>query len=1598
MTDSAAPDAAAAAPIDSELQQPAAQPQQEQGDEEPGQVDAEARAQLFEITLVIPSQSFIALPRSQERQPNKDNHLEIPLPSQLQDAVLDLRNVITESPEGFWLGHFGLRPIVSDRIPGSQTEWGPWVDLPEPSTEQQQQQPAQQQGGDVSEFTGWRLSNEGVLGEYADIAAVFGSGEGYENRRRGLKVVPTPYTALAMNTHLLRLRNILFSDLTQLSSNASYDPTSLAIGAGQTIYRDVRGQAPDDVLAAAAAASVHAEDSPEEDGKGKSKKGKSTKKQPASTEVNGTAAPDATTPAAPSNSTSHVFTNFKLEALSAAAFIEHLQPAASSTLSSPCVRALGISPWSPPPHARRLRGDHVYITLTTLEGESYTITGAAAGFWVSKITSANFDPSPRTVLPKGVRSGAYYSLVELLADLSPLFAKNLVPLIQSQQHLLGTTDIYATLAITHQAPAASWIVATPQHAMDPFRTQLAYLLTTSTTAEQLPPARDWTDEFAHAKEIPKTSVAERLMRERLTARTQADFVSSATRCAMSIARGDIPALNPNEAPEAHTYVHNNMLFTKAEDANRMYSHMGDHEAARYAAAKDVAGVRWLERADIDGLNSMATVLVDFAGQRWIVQSLLPGLFKSKEEEEPKLVDGEVENLMTFPEGDDAACKQAKAALEADKPFPSEVTPNKDDYSSFGQFRIVYGSANPEVPDEKVRASAYFDGLARQVADKLRFARHTVRDVAGQETQLYTSTDMHGIACPDGRSYFIDCFRLHCVDVEFIENDVNGPVFGPSREGGDDSAAVKVNGAHESRPYPHRLALLRMELLEAYHAIKLRSWMEERIVEIRAKNKDKLANGTANAPAEGSIESELQEAAQDPEPKAEPKADTDAAEERTAVPESSANTVIDAEDFWLRFNPDAFVERKPTASGEPSTVIYDADEPSSKAVRDASLYLREQVIPAFIVDIVSVGMIVTDGFFLTRLLHRKGINLRYLGMLADRIDKDAKTVDFSGKRHSQEEINIALKTLKQSVLLEMVIRASKHLLNRSLRAAHEYDYAPIFSHFLNCLLGAALEPAPSAEIFDLPLGANLERSWTRLTPASLRSELVAEIESRFRYRIPTSFLETELVPNKVLREVCLRVGVQLVARHYSFEAPTSTSTKEGKVPTTTNASEASKGGKKKKNAAAKSASPTEAPATTVFRSDDVLNVFPLVRSTPLKSQLADETFAVGQQSLTETHIDLGTEQLMEALQLCETVCGSVHSEVSAKYHNLGILNHSLAQTVSRRIHYHDLAESQLKEGKPDDEARTRLESLLISDIDGARLEHDTLVNAAVRMIRQSIIICERTNGLDSTETIQQYSDLGLLEMALGNHSVAMRLTKHAMVLWALTYGSNHPTIYQLLTNAVQMVQQEEQGFLAGVPLLKELGKLAELLWTRDSINFATVESSLAQAYVGGGDFAQSLEHMKVAQSIYAKLLPADAKDLVEATQFVNVLTEQLSQVGTERQAREERLKKKFPRLMSEKEQRQMVAQARARQIVSGGASTATTNGASVSATPAAASRLAAEKPVEVAAPRAHGQKGMLSVDELVNFIQGSSLNGTSASSKASRKRKTSPPGAAASAES
>ncbi len=101
----------------------------------------------------------------------------------------------------------------------------------------------------------------------------------------------------------------------------------------------------------------------------------------------------------------------------------------------------------------------------------------------------------------------------------------------------------------------------------------------------------------------------------------------------------------------------------------------------------------------------------------------------------------------------------------------------------------------------------------------------------------------------------------------------------------------------------------------------------------------------------------------------------------------------------------------------------------------------------------------DGQTLTTIMHSRGINMRYLGQIA---------------QLSADKIAV----IYELAIREMVTRAGKHVLRKILSVTEDYNLSPVISHFLNCLMGNVTQPAT------VTLGQQLVSSSTKASGTSI----------------------------------------------------------------------------------------------------------------------------------------------------------------------------------------------------------------------------------------------------------------------------------------------------------------------------------------------------------------------------------------------------------------------------------------------------------------------------------------------------------------------------------
>ncbi|KAF4341475.1 TIF31 [Fusarium beomiforme] len=681
----------------------------------------------------------------------------------------------------------------------------------------------------------------------------------------------------------------------------------------------------------------------------------------------------------------------------------------------------------------------------------------------------------------------------------------------------------------------------------------------------------------------------------------------------------------------------------------------------------------------------------------------------------------------------------------------------------GENQIDYGAVDGK---DIVAADERFAPGFAQLSKALKVKKHPVWDKDGKRFDLEASVETKGLLGTDARKYVLDLYRISPLDIAWLDED-------GLPEDGD--------------AYPHRMTVLRPELVDSFSRYKLKQWVDKEVARRAEQKKEKEAEVKDE---EGESEKKTTEG----------EGEGEASKEEDSQPNLS--------DFKFALNPDAFSGQVPQTDEEKAEFAADEEE-----VRAAGKYLREQVIPDLLKDLseseISFPM---DGQSLSRLLHKRGINVRYLGKVAE-LSSDGR-----------------LQCLRDICVQDMVARAFKHISAVYLRHLPVPAVPAVVSHLLNCLLGHKFNDKPVSELDPSIRSLYTDADWSfeNVTPGSLRENIEEQVLQRFRYELDEDWYN-QVRPVQLLREVSLKIGIQLQAKDYSFTteaaAPAPVKTEKPVANGQTNGESGSS--KKKKKNKAREASPAEAapPANVhTFSPEDVIDLVPLIKDSCPRSALAEEALEAGRISLLQNQKKLGQELLLESLSLHEQIYGILHPEVARVYNSLSML-------------YYQLDEKE----------------------------------AAVDLARKAIIVAERTVGVDSAETLLNYLNLSLFLHQIGDSKGALVYSKHALKMWKVIYGPDHPDSITTLNNAAVMLQNLK-AYHESRLWFEESLRVCESVFGKQSINSATLLFQLAQALALDRDSKGAVTRMRESYNVFLAELGPEDKNTKEAESWLEQLTQ------------------------------------------------------------------------------------------------------------------------------
>ncbi|XP_046389618.1 clustered mitochondria protein homolog isoform X2 [Ischnura elegans] len=1028
-----------------------------------------------------------------------------------------------------------------------------------------------------------------------------------------------------------------------------------------------------------------------------------------------------------------------------------LQPQAKEQKAPLCIKVLTTSGWNPPPGHRKMRGDLMYLHVVTLEEKHYHITACSRGFFVNQSSEEEFNPKPSTP------SHLCHSLIELLCQISPAFKRNFA-FLQKKRTMRHPFERVAT---PYQVYA--WCAPLIDHtvdsirAEDTFSSKLGY-------EEHIPgQTRDWNEELQTTRELPHKNLPERLLRERAIFKVHSDFVAAATRGAMAVIDGNVMAINPGEEAKMQMFIWNNIFFSLGFDVRDHYKELGGDAAAFVAPRNDLQGVRVYSAVDPQGLYTLGTVVIDYRGYRVTAQSIIPGILER--EQEQSVVYGSIDFGRTVVSHPKYLELLSKAGQQL-KILPHSVLNEKGEVfelCSSVECKGIIGNDGRH----------YILDLMRTFPPDVNFLK-----LEGEEL----SKEVKALGFPIEHKHKLCCLRQELID-SFIESRylmyIKYAAFHLQQLGVKKQREREARNSQEKELKDKEGQLKKLESVMNGSATIMKDGGEgdvgektavkdnkEQVIVKSEKEVKKVSESDEKDKVNGekqSVEGKASGDAKEKElqskngvvSKVEGKDSNESeleADEAKKIVESITYSFSNGEEqemeestrdivrraalavgslkdteFDIRFNPDVY---------SPGVRHVDADgarlSKERQLVKDAAEFLLTVQIPTFIRDCLDHSAAPMDGTTLCEAMHNRGINVRYLGKIADML-ANVKQLEY----------------VHSIAVAELLTRAAKHIFTLYMQSTELMCLSAAISHFLNCFLSSSQVPHPQQGNDELqtknakrrnkrkgrggnPLDRGSADEWASLTPKSLWTQLRTELKSYYDWEMASSVdgidaavEQYSLQKISLLRSFCIKTGVQILLREYTFDSKNRLS----------------------------------------FFEEDIINIFPVVKHINPRASDAYNFYTTGQGKIQQGFLKEGYELISEALNLLNNVYGATHPEIAQCLRMLARLNYVMGEH-GEAMAYQQKAVLMSERVNGIDHPYTITEYTHLALYCFANSQVSTALKLLYRARYLALLVC----GENHPEIALLDSNISLILHAVGEYELSLRFLEKALALNIRYYGA------------------------------------------------------------------------------------------------------------------------------------------------------------------------------------------------------------------------------------
>uniref|UniRef100_A0A0D9YXF5 Clu domain-containing protein n=1 Tax=Oryza glumipatula TaxID=40148 RepID=A0A0D9YXF5_9ORYZ len=858
------------------------------------------------------------------------------------------------------------------------------------------------------------------------------------------------------------------------------------------------------------------------------------------------------------------------------------------------------------------------------------------------------------------------TLVGLLQKISAKFKKGFREILDRKASAHPFENVQALLPVT------SWLGAypVPEHRRDAARAEDSVVLSYGT--ELIGMQRDWNEELQSCREFPHSNPQERILRGRALYKVTCDFVDAAVKGAVGV---------------INRYVHNNIFFSFAVDSD--YEQLpkdqkpnGQNGSGRSVIGSSDPGSKPNKNhADPSGTTNSKTeepngVLdntSDASAEAQIADS---------EQATYASANNDLKGTKAYQESDIPGLYNLAMAIidyrghrvVAQSIIPGILQGDKSD-------SLLYGSVDN---GKKISWNESFHSKVVEAAKRLHVKEHVVLDGSGNPVKLAATVECKGIVGSDDRHYILDLMRVTPRDSNYIG-------------------------------LQHRFCVLRPELVASFiEAESTNKSTTQKVADAPGESNGQLAT-TAEGPAKSDENSVPRPDKFDEDSGPRPGTSDDSSATKPAEHNESTAEIL--------FNPNVFTEYK--LAGSPEEIA--ADE---ALVKKVGSYLLDTVIPKFVQDLCSLDVSPMDGQTLTDVLHSSGINVRYLGKVADMI------------KH--------LPHLRGLLSSEIIVRSAKHVVKEILRQSADHDIGPAIAHFLNCFIGNVLAPSTKGSVDSTDTktqkghektqnqksakgqksslsasSKNIVPTFSHLTSDGIWSNIKEFAKHKYLFEV-TDYAKTGAKRVAVLRNLCQKVGITIASRKYDLDA----------------------------------AAP--------FQPSDILNLQPVVKHSVPVCTDARNLMETGKIRMAEGTLNEAYALFSEAFSLLQQITGPMHKDAAncCRYGNMALFYHGLNQTeLALRHMSRTLLLLSLASGPNHPDVAATLINVAMMYQDAGNM------STALRYLQEALTKNERLLGPDHIQTAICYHALAIAFSCMGAFKLSIQHEKKTYDILVKQLGSD-----------------------------------------------------------------------------------------------------------------------------------------------------------------------------------------------------------------------------------